>query len=512
MVLLADPEKPRPLSHRRFIGILPLAFILLSQATAQLRLDRHFSDHMVLQRGKPIPVRGFGIPGRQVVVGFEGSERTAKVSADSTWEVLLPEREASSRPLTLHVVMGEDSISLRDILLGDVWLCIGQSNMEWPMSREKHWSSEKREAFQPMIRFANPPPVGRQVYGVAYGDSLKSRLTRDRFYAWDGWRSCDSQSVAPMSAVAYHFAKYVRASVDVPIGLVNLSIGGAPLETFIGVEILARHPVFRDKARGDWLANDALPVWIRERGRQNVGAGNAIYSDALGPNHAFKPGFAYASGVVPLSQHPVKGVLVYQGESNAEELPRVLEYGELFKLMVDSYRSLWKEPGLPFYWVQLSSIERPHWPLFRDVQRRMLDSIDHSGMAVSSDVGMRNDVHPTDKKTVGERLARWALADTYGRNVVPSGPLPTSARYRRKAVVVSFRHTGKGLRTSDGSEPREFSIDGERDLKARIRGSRVFVTVEDRPDSIRYGWKSFSMGNLVNAEGLPASTFKIAVR
>jgi sialate O-acetylesterase len=512
MVLLAAPEKPHPLTVRGVIGTLSLAFLLPSLAESQLRLERHFSDHMVLQRGRPIVINGFGHPGSRVSVLLDDSKRTTTVSADSTWEVRLPKRRASKRPLKLTVGMDGRSIILDDILIGDVWLCIGQSNMEWPMSREKHWGREKSEALQPLIRFANPPPAGRYVYGVPYGDSLKSRLTSDRFYAWDGWRRCDSQTVASMSAVAYHFAKRVRVSVDVPVGLVNLSIGGAPLESFIGVDDMAGHPVFRAKVKGNWLTNDALPVWIRERGRQNLGTGNFFYSDSLGPSHAFKPGFAYASAVDPLSQHPVKGVLVYQGESNAEEPPRVLEYGELFKLMVDSYRSLWKEPRLPFYWVQLSSIERPHWPLFRDVQRRMLETIGHSGMAVTIDVGARNDVHPTDKKTVGERLALLALAQTYGKPVVPSGPLPVAARFRESAVVVSFRHAGSGLKTSDGLEPREFSFGGMGDTKAILRGSRVVIPVDVRPDSIRYGWRPFSTGNLVNSVGLPASTFKIAVR
>lgn len=512
MVLLADPEKPHPVTTRRHIPSLLLLCILSVHAAAQLRLERNLSDHMVLQRDRPIPIRGFGIPGRQVTVDFEGDRASATVSADSSWQVILPSRKASLLPVRMIVAMDGRTIVLDDLLVGDVWLCIGQSNMEWPMSREKHWALEKSAALQPMIRFANPAPAGRSVYGVPYGDSLKQRLTTELFYAWDGWRRCDSQTVAPMSAVAYHFAKSLRKEVDVPVGLVNLSIGGAPLESFVSVDDMAAHPVFRDKVRADWLINDALPVWIRERGRQNVGKGNALHVDGMGPNHAFKPGFAYASGVVPLSKYPVKGVLVYQGESNAEETARVLEYGDLFILMVEGYRKLWGDPRLPFYWVQLSSIERPHWPLFRDVQRRMLDEIPHAGMAVSSDVGMRNDVHPTDKRTVGERLARWALAETYGRRVIPSGPLPVMARHRKTAVVVSFRHAGRGLRSSDGRALRGFSLDGVRDAEALVKGKRVSIHVDRRPDSLYYGWRPFSEGNLVNSVGLPASTFKIPVR
>ena len=406
MVLLADPEKPysvKRLSHCP--TFLLFAYLTVSTAFAQLRVSPVFSDRMLLQADKPIVVWGKGLPGKTVTARISNDQARTLVAADSTWELSLPKQKASGHPNRLIVAMEGETVALDDILFGDVWLCIGQSNMEWPMSREKHWDMEKAEADQPMIRFANPPPAGRYVYGVPYGDSLKDRLTTARFYDWDGWRVCDSQTVASMSAVAYYFAKRLRSDIDRPIGLINLSIGGAPLESFIGLDAMERHPRFQGKAKGDWLLNDSLPVWIRERGRQNVGGGNARFEDDMGPNHAFKPGFAYASGIASLSKMPIKGVLVYQGESNAEEEARVREYCELFRLMADGYRKAWRDNRLPFYWVQLSSIERPLWPMFRDVQRRLLDELDHVGMAVTSDVGMRNDVHPRDKRTVGETVS-----------------------------------------------------------------------------------------------------------
>lgn len=492
----------------RYLLVVLLVCPFLSMA--QLKLAAHFSDHMVLPRDRPLIIRGTGKPG-MLVAGWLGSSRSqAIVETDGRWRMQMPPQKSSSIPTALHLSMGSDSIRFDDLLIGDVWLCIGQSNMEWPMSREMHWKEEQSSAYQPMIRFLNPPPAGRNVYNQKFKDSLLQRLNVEKFYAWDGWKKSSPESIAGMSAVAYYFAKYIRQYNDIPIGLINLSIGGAPLESFIGADALKADSIFQQKAIGSWLTNPALPVWIRQRGMQNLDQVPSLYGDDNGPNHAFKPGFAYQSGVLPLQDFPITGVLVYQGESNAEEKERVDEYGRLFTLMAEQYRNNWSRPDLPFYWVQLSSIERPFWPSFRDEQRRMLDRISHSGMAVSSDHGLRNDVHPPNKKVVGERLARWALKDVYHQNMLPSGPLPLQAVYRRKQVAIKFVYAD-GLQTSDGKMVREFSVDGQTPVTAKIRRKKVIIPVKEKPAGVWYGWKPFSEGNLVNRDSLPASTFYIPV-
>lgn len=214
---------------------------------------------------------------------------------------------------------------------------------------------------------------------------------------------------------------------------------------------------------------------------------------------------------------PVKGVLCYQGESNAQEMERVNEYAALSKLMMDDYRKKWKQSALPFYYVQLSSIDTVHykshfWPQFRDEQRKMMQKISYSGMAVCSDIGAKDDVHPTNKKEVGKRLARWALNKTYKQNIVPSGPLPIVAKYKDGKVTISFQYRAKGLMTSDGKSLRGFSLDGKSEAEAYFGDSGVIVPAGFKPDYIYYGWKPFSDGNLVNSENLPASTFKIKVQ
>jgi sialate O-acetylesterase len=479
-------------------------------ATAQLKLAVPFSDNMVLQRNRPILVWGEGVPGKTIACSLGEEAATTTVSAAGQWTITLPARKETDKPLVMQVSMGTEKIRLDNMLIGDIWLCIGQSNMEWPLKREQHWHEEQKQANQTLIRFLNPPPAGRYVYNVKFGDSLLQRLTAEKFYAWDGWKSSNAQTAAGMSAVAYYFAKRIQQDVHVPIGLINLSIGGAPLESFIGEDALLADANFKQKVQGNWLFNDALPVWIRQRGLQNLDSVPFIYGDEFGPHHAFKPGFAFKSGVLPLKDLPISGVLVYQGESNAEETARVGEYGKLFGLLTDQYRQLWARPELPFYWVQLSSIERPLWPAFREAQRKLVDSIKYSGMAVTSDHGLPNDVHPPNKKIVGERLARWALKDVYRLPIVASGPLPVRAKYRRHQVVVRFSHAD-GLQTSDGEPLKEFSFDGKTSISAKIRSKKVMIPASKKPDTVWYGWQPFSKGNLVNREGLPASSFHIPI-
>ncbi len=489
-----------------------LFFLFPIVATAQLRVATVFSNNMVLQREQPIAVWGKALPGKTVSVKFGTHTRSAVTRTDSSWSVYLPQQKANINPQILSVSSDYTTVLFSNILVGDVWICSGQSNMEWTMKREMHWKEEKFNAHQPLIRFMNPPPAGRYVYGVAYTDSLTRRLNKDSFYFWNGWQSCDSTSIQPMSAVAYFFAKSIVASEKIPIGLINLSIGGAPAETFIRVDAMRSSKQFADKVKGNWLTNDALPKWMRQRGSENVSNVSSVPVDELGPDHGYKPGFAYAAGIEPLLQFPIKGVLWYQGETNAEEMERVHEYRSLMQLMIDDYRLQWKQPTMPFYWVQLSSIERPLWPMFRDEQRKLLADVKNGGMAVCSDIGSKNDVHPTNKKTVGERLARWALHETYGKkHIVPSGPLPLKAVCKNGKLIISF-HYADGLQTTAQQPLNGFSLDGKEIVPAKIDGTKVIISVKQKPDFVYYGWQPFSTGNLINKEELPASTFKLQVQ
>ncbi len=478
-------------------------------AYGQLRLNPEWNDHMVLQHGKALTISGKAIPGKTVHLRFAGQSVSSGVKSDGSWQIQIAPLKVNAIPADMRVSSGKDTLHLRDLLVGDVWLCLGQSNMEFPMRSEAHYPKARRQLPGKMIRWYNPRYIGKGIYNQLFPDSLARLLDAGIFYTGE-WERCDTGSTANMSAVAYYFAEKVTAQTGIPIGLIHLAIGGAPLETFIPAEALNADSAFARKSEGNWLQNIELPDWSRERGRQNRGND----SSANGPAHGYKPGFAFDMGLRKLTGNPIAGILFYQGETNAQEPARVSQYGRLFEVMLHAYRAYW--PGAPCYFVQLSSIDSSQyrsqlWPQFRDEQRLMHQRIPHTGMAVSSDVGSRNDVHPTDKRTVGQRLAAWALFDFYGqRNIVPSGPLAAKATYREGKVIITFTWA-EGLKTVGNTELKGFSLDGIQLSPATIHGNTVEIASPERTAFVYYGWQPFTDANLVNAAGLPASTFRLRI-
>ena len=488
---------------------------------AAVALDPLIGDHMVLQRDQPIVLRGTAEPGESVSV-FLGSEQVA-VRADTTgnWEARLRPRTASKTPVAIRAKAASGEAKAEDVLVGDVWICAGQSNMEWPLSKEANAPVAAQMLKSPvsLIRLRNHTFPG-QYSKKALGAAQLADLKPGHFFK-GAWATNDAKSAPPFSAVGWWFAQDVHKATKVPIGMVNWSIGGAPIETFIRTEALAAEPSLAAKLNGDWEKNPAIDDWVRQRAREHFGKAQAP-RDARGINHFYKPGFAWASGPSLATWMPVKGWLWYQGESNSLSERSAREYPTLLRTMVADWRAQWRQPDAPFLWVQLSSIDTTgyksqQWPFFRDAQRRLLVEIPNSGMAVSSDVGAQNDVHPRNKKTVGERLARWALHHVYGqKQIVPSGPLAASATSQGAKVTVRFAHAA-GLRTSDRAAVREVEVAGADGAfvtaTATTQGETLVVTSPvAQPKAVRYGWVPWSQGNLVNGEGLPASTFALEIK
>ena len=483
----------------------------------QLKFDKIFSDNMVLQRDKPIKIWGIAKPGSIIQVSKGDQKKITKTKSDATWFVIFNAEKANTSPQAIKAKTNADSISINNILIGDVWLCIGQSNMEWPMFKEEHFRQEKSNSNNPLLRWYNSTYAGKNTYNQLFTDSIKANLNSENFYK-GAWQQSDTTTSGLMSAVAYYFGKSISNKINIPIGLINLSIGGAAIESFISIAAFQASKKFSNKIFGNWINNNALPVWIRERGLQNLGKTDSNESsDTFNSNHAFKPGFAFESGIRPLTNLSITGILCYQGESNAQELDRVFEYGELTKLLINDYRKIWRQPTLPFYFTQLSSIDtlkyKGHfWPQFRNEQRKIIQLIPHTGMAVTSDFGFRNDVHPTNKKVVGERLALLALSKTYFQNIEYSGPEPFSANFKNNKIIITFKHTGGILRTSDSTTLRGFSLDGRNPIPATINKYNIVINTNIKPEFIYYGWQPYSIGNLINQSLLPTSTFKISVK
>jgi len=487
-------------------------------AAAQLRVAKIFSDNMVLQREQPVHIWGTARPGSSVTIILGAEKHTLTVKNDAAWHGVFKKQKANRQPQSIIINSGNEKIELSNILFGDIWLCAGQSNMQFTMQEEMHYREETANSQQPLLRLYNPSYIGKNVFNQPFTDSMLQRLNANDFYSTVPWQVCDSNTFKTMTAVGYYFGKTILQHENVPIGLINLAIGGCPIETFISTAVLQHNGTFAAKLKGNWLVNDALPLWVKERGYQNVGNAKNINEMEWGPNHGFKPGFAFEAGIQPLLNLPIRGILWYQGESNAQEAARVNEYGQLQKLMMDDYRRQWHQPALPFYWVQLSSIDSVKyksqlWPQFRDEQRKLLYLEKNGGMAVCSDIGAQNNVHPANKKNVGERLATWALHNTYGhRNSIPSGPLPVKATWHSGKVTVYFQYAGFLLQTEDKKPVRGFSLDGKNECAADIKNNTIIIPAAAKPLFIFYGWKPFTDANLVNAALLPASTFKMIVQ
>jgi sialate O-acetylesterase len=494
---------------------------------AGLSLGLPFSDNMVVQRDVPALVWGTAQPGTAVTVEFAGQGKSTTADGSGSWQLRLAPLAASAQPRTLTVTAGitnsSSALRLTNVLVGEVWLAAGQSNMEWPLASEAHAGQESPAATNDRLRLLNLPFAGQYFYGKSFGSNEVRRLTPESFFAGN-WQPCTPSTASGFSAIAYYFGRRLTTELGVPVGLIHLAVGGSPAEAWIGRRALESVPSLKPLAAGNWLSNTNLDSWCRQRGHQNLdlplAAGLAVPGDDLGPNHPFKPGFLYQAGIERLRPFALRGVLWYQGESNSLEPWRVVQHETLFPLLVRDWRTAWGG-DFPFLFCQLSSIstnggyKAANWPAFRDQQRWFLDTIPNVGMAVTSDLGHPTDVHPRNKRDVGHRLALWALAKTYGRGIEFSGPLPTRATARGEVVEVAFQHAASGLQTSDGKPVASFELAGEDGVfhpaSAKLEGGRVEVSAaaEPKPRRVRYGWQPFSAGNLVNADGLPASTFQI---
>jgi len=451
------------------------------------------------------------------MVEFAGRKKTVPADAQGAWKLELPAMRASFEPRILRIA----DKTFTNVLVGEVWLAAGQSNMEFPLQNEISATTELPEATNSALRLMNCSFAGQYFFSKPFGPDEIARQTVERFYS-GSWQICSPASAKPFSAVGYFFGKELLQKLQVPVGIINCSVGGSPTEAWISRSALASNPDLSPMVHGNWLTNSSLDDWCRQRGHENLDAtlkaGLPVPEDDLGPNHSFKPAFLWEAGPARLAPFAICGVLWYQGESNSLEERRVRQHGELFPLLVESWRKTWSQ-NLPFLYCQLSSIRTNHyqskfWPGFRDQQRRFLDTIPNTGMAVTSDIGLMDNVHPRDKHDVGHRLAVWALANTYHQPLEYSGPTPQSVVSDAQKTIVHFKHA-KGLKTGDGQPLRGFEIAGVDGVyhaaSAKIEGDKIVLAADNVSNavSVRYGWQPFTDANLVNADDLPASTFEM---
>lgn len=466
-----------------------------------LRMPELFTDNMVLQYGQEIEIHGKADAGEKVKVSIGKQELHAVAAADGNWSVKLRPLEAGG-PYTLAVSTEKKKLTYHNVLAGEVWLCSGQSNMEFYLNWSATAGQDVPKAANDNIRFFDMKARWR-TDAKEWDISVLDSLNRLQYYQDTEWTVCSPETAGNFSAVAYYFGKRLQDSLQVPVGLVCNAIGGSPTEAWVDRSTLEHQfPAILH----NWPRNGFIQDWVYGRAILNVK--KSTYKQQ---RHPYEPCYLYEAGIRPLERFPIKGVIWYQGESNAHNREA---HEKLFKLLVESWRKNWNDADMPFYFVQLSSIDRPSWPWFRDSQRRLMQEIAHTGMAVSSDRGDSLDVHPKRKREIGERLAAWALNKTYGyKEVLPSGPLYRSVRFDGNTAWVSLDYAD-GMTTSDGLPIRSFELSGSDGLfypaQAVIENGNIKVWSEKvrKPTAVRYGWQPFTRANLVNNAGLPASTFR----
>ena len=496
--------------------VLVLAAVAIAPASAgELSLAALFSDHMVLQRDKPVPIWGWAEPGDEVTVEFAGQRRSAKAAADGTWLVRLDPLATNATPAALTVTAAKSGgpLAVADVLVGEVWLGSGQSNMAMQVSRAAHFDREKATANLPLVR------MFREASDAAVEPRPRGQ---------GSWAVCTPDTVGGFSATLFFFGREIHAALGVPVGLVNSSVGGTPIEAWIDLAAQQAVPelapyleaIDRERAAFDREAvrkkhEQAVAAW-QEKARSARAAGKPVPDrpkDPVARHDRIAVAGLYNGKIAPLVPFAMRGIVWYQGEGNAHP-GKGRFYGHQLRTLVTDWRAKWGEE-LPFAWVQLPNygVQRDDWMLVRE---GMLDTLalPRTGMAITIDIGDPKDIHPSNKQDVGRRLAAWALADVYGKPVpASSGPLPAGSEIRGGEIVCRFRKA-EGLRDRDGGEIEGFVIAGGdsqwKPARARIEGTSVVVSSADVPTpvAVRYGWAPNPKCDLVNAAGLPASPFR----
>ena len=432
--------------------LFPLALLALSTAAfADVKLPAVLDSHMVLQRDLPVPIWGWAEPEESVTVTLGEGSATTKADEKGNWRVDLPAMKADGKTHAL-TVKGNNTIQLNDILIGDVWIGSGQSNMEWRLSSTHGAKEAIAAAKHPKLRLFHVPKVQKPDPAT----DVKAE-----------WKLCTPESIPSFSAVLYYFGRKLHQKVEVPIGLINSSWGGSPIEP-----------------------------WTPSNGK---GAG------------------MYNGMIAPLQPFPVRGVIWYQGETNVLR-KNGFTYHDKMKSLIGGWREAWGS-DLPFYFVQIAPwsgrYEPGQLPALWEAQAATL-KVKNTGMAVITDlVDNIGDIHPRNKLDVGNRLALWALAKTYGQEgLVYSGPHYKQMQVVDGAIRIQFAHAGEKLESRDGEPLNEFQIAGEDgnfvDATAEIDGATVVVRADSitKPKHVRFGWHKLANPNLVNSVGLPASPFQ----
>jgi sialate O-acetylesterase len=492
-----------------------LLAVAAASARAEVRLSPLFNDHMVLQQGTPVPVWGTADAGEQVTVTVGDARATATAGPDGKWTAKVGPLAAGG-PVEV-AISGKNTIRIQDVLVGEVWVCSGQSNMEWTVNASASAEQERAAANYPAVRMF----------------TVKKAVTGKPAVTMEGsWAVCSPQTVGNFSAVGYFYGRELHKSLNVPVGLIHTSWGGTPAESWAERSALEADSDLRpilerwDQQFAKYMqelpqqANAALEKWKPEAEKADAAGRTLPPLNLPDPrSNPWRPAGLYNAMITPLLPYGIKGAIWYQGESNAG---RAYQYRKLLPAMIGTWRRAWGQGDFPFYIVSLANFTpvKPEpgdsdWAELREAQTMTAMNVPNCGQSITIDIGDDKDIHPKNKQEVGRRLALVAMAKTYQKDVAFSGPEYDSMKVEDDSVRLTFKH-GKGLQAKGADAPavKGFAIAGD-DRKwywadARIDGDTVVVRSDkvSRPAAVRYAWANNPVCNLYNQAGLPAVPFR----
>lgn len=477
----------------RFCLAAGFLFAVLS-ASATVRLPALFSDNMVLQRGKTVRVWGWADDGEKVTVNFRNQKKST-VAKNGKWCVELSSMKAGGPDV--FQVTGQNTIQLTNVLVGEVWICSGQSNMEFKLNRSFEADKDISAASNSKLRFFVVPNV---------------KANEPLHDVKSNWNVSSPESAADFSAVGYYFGRDLQKSLGVPVGLIQSDWGGSPAEVWMSEPTLENNPRYKKEILDrSVITQKGYQNSLDKLKKENTGKTKSA------PRAPWKPSELYNGMIAPLIPYTIEGAIWYQGEANA---PRASQYRTLFPDLIRNWRDNWCQGDFPFIAVQLAPFKpiqkdpgESDWAELREAQLNTTKILPNVGMAVITDIGEEHNIHPTKKVPVGERLAIAARAIAYHEKIVYSGPIYKKMKVKGDKAVLSFDYVGSGLEARGGAL-KGFAICGP-DKKfvwanAEIVGNTVVVSSPNvkEPVAVRYGWADFPVVNLWNKDGLPASPFR----
>lgn len=485
--------------------LLIISAVLLLQATANagLKLPNIFGDHMVVQQNAPIRIWGMTSPGHAVTATLAGKSASTTADNEGRFSLQLPQLTADGATHQLTVT-ADETVTFSDVLIGEVWICSGQSNMQWSVNASNDADLERLAAKHPNLRMINFPQVGTQ----------EAVWTHDR-----QWQVCSPETVGGFSAVGYFFGRQLLETLDVPVGMINNAWGGSACEAWINRDVLEADEQY-EPLLTRWKQNEASFADLSAKADLDDNQKKQLANLKRQMTGNSRPGNIYNGVLKSHLGYTIKGAIWYQGESNAS---RAYQYRNLFPLMISNWRQEWGQGDFPFYWVQLADFRaekdmpaESDWAELREAQTMTMSRLPNTGEAVIIDIGEGKDIHPKNKVDVGRRLARWALAADYGIAIPYRSPQYRDMQKQENKIILSFDYVdGKGWRPFDTASPVGFAIAGEdrefvwADAKIMPDG-RIEVSANGVADpvAVRYAWADNPVCNMYDNAGLPLTPFR----